>query len=281
MAAQTLSSELFKVLVIDNASTDHTREIVEDYIRQTIPGNLCYLYEPLTGLSNARNSGVEAARSEYIAFIDDDARAEPDWLEVAWRIIKEEGPDIFGGPAYPFFPEGKPDWFKESYGIRGDMGESGYLKEDGFLIGTNIFFRRSLIVEYGGFDPKLGMNGNNIGYHEETLLVKRAVLEGKKVYYARELAVLDLVPEYKRSLAFFIYARYKSGKDRAILENKEVEIDKDEIILLMDEILSSFDLALMKRDRVNYPYPENYIIEVLRKKIVHLGQMVGYLLKKS
>lgn len=69
----------FEVVVVDNASTDCTREVVE--ARSPSP-NLKYVYEPVTGLSVARNTGAKAASAEILAYLDDDAVASSQWLRV-------------------------------------------------------------------------------------------------------------------------------------------------------------------------------------------------------
>ena len=196
------------------------------------------------------------------------------------QIIDNYHPDIFGGPAYPIFPSGKPEWYKDEYGVRGDMGETGFINK-GFIIGTNIFFRRELLIHYDGFDPELGMKGDNIGYHEETKIINRAFKENKKVFYSKELAVRDYIPDYKKSIAFFIYARYKSGSDRVILdENEAIETELIELIIKVDQLFKDFDNALMKRDLGKYPFPENYIVEKMRVKFVDLGKRIATVLKK-
>src|SRR5690349_21431211 len=76
---QTLPIEQYEILVIDNCSTDRTRQIVcEDFAH--VP-NLRYIYEPVLGLSQARNTGWQQARGDYVAYLDDDAIASSQWLE--------------------------------------------------------------------------------------------------------------------------------------------------------------------------------------------------------
>src|SRR5437773_274805 len=69
----------WEVLVVDNNSSDGTREVVGDFCRR-YPGRFRYLFEPKQGLSSARNAGVVEARGDIVAFIDDDAIAQPTWL---------------------------------------------------------------------------------------------------------------------------------------------------------------------------------------------------------
>lgn len=271
----------YSILIVDNASNDKTPEIVAELVKSYDHTFIRVIQEDKIGLSHARNRGLSETSTPYIAFIDDDARVTKNWISTAKAIIEKYQPDIFGGPAYPIFPSGKPEWFKDEYGVRGDMGETGFITK-GFIVGTNIFFRRELLIEYGGFDPELGMKGNRIGYHEETRLVNRAFNEARKVFYSKELYVHDCIPDFKRSLAFYIYARYKSGRDRITLEPETaVETDPFELIKRVDELFQEFDYALMKRDTEKFQFPENYIIEKMRHKFVDLGKHIGSFLRKQ
>src|SRR5579872_1336099 len=65
----------WEILIVDNNSSDRTREVIEDFSR----AGTCrvdYLFEPRPGLSNARNAGIQAARGDILVFTDDDVIVE-------------------------------------------------------------------------------------------------------------------------------------------------------------------------------------------------------------
>lgn len=81
VAASTLPEGAeWEVLVVDNNSTDQTREVVEDFFSR-FPGRFRYLFEPQPGKSFALNSGCREARGDVLAFLDDDVTVEPTWLQ--------------------------------------------------------------------------------------------------------------------------------------------------------------------------------------------------------
>ena len=81
VAASRLPESIeWEVLVVDNNSSDRTREVVEDYCRR-FPGRFRYLFEPQQGLSYARNAGIREGRGYVLAFMDDDVTVEPEWLQ--------------------------------------------------------------------------------------------------------------------------------------------------------------------------------------------------------
>jgi len=272
LAAQTFNSAQYEVIIVNNNSTDNTQHVAEEFCGKY--ANCRVVIETEHGLSNARNRGIQEASGEYIAFIDDDARARENWLEIAARIIAEHKPDIFGGPIKPYFKHTPPNWYKPEYAVRGDMGETGWLKE-GYISGTNIFFKKSLLVDYGCFDVELGMKGEYVGYHEETQLVYRAFSEGKKVYFCKELIVDDLVPEYKTSLPYMICARYMNGYDGAhLLKSDFKPADISRLVDLVNTTMEMFNYSLRKRNIRNYRYPENYVIEEAVINFVEIGKII-------
>ena len=114
IAQQEASTDLFEVLIVDNASTDRTHQTVLEQ-QKGFPANLRYVMEPQVGLSFARNKGWKEAEGEYVAYLDDECRLPPEWLKVAHEIISSSQPDAFGGPIYPSYASEKPRWFKDSY----------------------------------------------------------------------------------------------------------------------------------------------------------------------
>src|SRR5258708_39279575 len=87
---QTLARDQFEVLIVDNASTDGTRALVETY--QTRSPGLRYVVETQPGIAHARNRAANEALGDYLAFIDDDAWAEPNWLAELIQPLKTENP---------------------------------------------------------------------------------------------------------------------------------------------------------------------------------------------
>ena len=74
-----MNLELFEILVVDNGSTDATPEIVKEYQKKR--ACLRYVQEPAPGVACARNRAIKETAGNFLAFLDDDAKAAPDWLE--------------------------------------------------------------------------------------------------------------------------------------------------------------------------------------------------------
>ena len=86
----------WEILVVDNNSSDETRQVVED-LQRMYPDRIRYLFEAQQGISHARNSGIRNARGEILAFIDDDETAGVDWLQnLTASYLTVNGPELEG-----------------------------------------------------------------------------------------------------------------------------------------------------------------------------------------
>ncbi|MCK4816436.1 glycosyltransferase family 2 protein, partial [bacterium] len=85
---QTLYSQLFEVIIVDNGSTDSTREVVDSFTGQ-IP-TLRYYYEGSPGLHVGRHKGLNEAKSNILVYADDDIEAFPTWLEAIAEAFEDK-----------------------------------------------------------------------------------------------------------------------------------------------------------------------------------------------
>jgi glycosyltransferase involved in cell wall biosynthesis len=115
LAQRAAIAPAFELIVVDNNSTDDTREIVKERFA-VADGRVRYVFEPQQGLSHARNAGIRAARAPLIAFIDDDVRAQPDWVAAIVRAFDEHPEaDVVGGRVLPRWPSAPPVWLTRDH----------------------------------------------------------------------------------------------------------------------------------------------------------------------
>ncbi len=206
---QTADKSKYDILIIDNNSTDNTEQITKQYIEQT--KNIRYIKEYNQGLSFARNRAYKESHTEYVGYIDDDAKSAETYIDTAISIIKKFNPDIFGGPIYPYYLHQKPEWFKDEYELLLPQKDTGWMPANSSLNGSNMIFRKSLLEDYNGFDPNLGMIGEQIKYGEETSLIHKVLKDNKKMYYSLELIVYHIVAEFKTNLLYYFYRYTETG----------------------------------------------------------------------
>lgn len=115
LARQTLSASNYEVLIVDDGSTDSTRELVEHHIAAHPGGPWKYLRQPQNrGRASACNAGIRAASSPLVLFTDDDCVPSPQWIEMHVRRHAEsaEPLSVLGGVTYP------KEWLERSNFIR-------------------------------------------------------------------------------------------------------------------------------------------------------------------
>ncbi len=207
----------YELVVVDNRSSDGTAEAMAEIVRDH--PQVRYVYEERPGLAVARNTGWGAATGSFVAFLDDDARVGPEWLETARALIELHQDDLacVGGPIHPFYTSEKPDWWQDAYEIRtrGDI-ERPLTPGESFS-GSNMVWRRDLLATYGGFDTSAGMKGEQLGMGEETALFRRVWEgEGSPVFwYSPELKVYHWVPPEKMTMTYILKRATANGQFEA------------------------------------------------------------------
>ena len=214
---QTLPVDSYEVIVVDNASTDGTAEAIQALVKQH--ANLRYIYETRLGLATARNTGWQAAQGTYVAFLDDDAKAETNWLETAKGLIERNPTNLrcVGGPIHPFYTSPKPDWWLDKYEIRTRGDVQRHLRQGEFFSGSNMIWLKQTLQTYGGFESTAGMKGNQLGMGEETGLFRR-VWEGEEApvfLYSPDLRVYHWVPPEKMTMGYIVKRAAANGQFEA------------------------------------------------------------------
>ncbi|MCM0591480.1 MAG: glycosyltransferase family 2 protein [Gloeotrichia echinulata IR180] len=199
----------FEVVVVDNGSSDRTVQVVEE---RTHNPRLKYVFEPIIGLSVARNTGARIASGDILAYLDDDAVASPGWLDVLYSAYENNHKlAIAGGKVTLLWPQNiqPPRWL--SPGLAGNLGaydlgnSTVYIDKPNLTPrGLNYSLRRRFLEEIGGFDPHLGRVGKNLLSNEELLMTELALQKGWQVaYLPQALVAHNVAPERVNRSWFF------------------------------------------------------------------------------
>lgn len=161
------------LLVIDN-NDELFERASRRYPHGTGPTVLRNSHTP--GLSGARNTGIHAATSEVVAFLDDDARADPDWSQRLVAHYADPDVDGVGGHATPRWPDARPAWMPAEFDwVVGCsyVGQPVVLSPVRNFLGCNMSMRREVVASLGGFDPSVGRIGKTPTGCDETELCIR------------------------------------------------------------------------------------------------------------
>ncbi|MDQ3820439.1 MAG: glycosyltransferase [Acidobacteriota bacterium] len=179
----------YELIVVDNNSSDRTREVVESLMARGA-GNLRYVFEGRQGLSHARNAGISEARSPLIAFTDDDVRAAPDWVVSIKRAFDSHPEvDFVGGKVLPQWESEPPPWLTRKHWAPlaiVDYGDEPFyvdMEKPLCLVGANLSIRRDLFGRVGLFNPDLQRVKDGVGSMEDHEFLLRAWKAGRRGLY--------------------------------------------------------------------------------------------------
>ncbi len=269
----------FEVIVVDNTPGGNppTVELCrrEKYTRTL---DIRYAHQPERGANEARNLGAGLARSGLIGFIDDDETLPAHWVARALDIQRQPSPDCFGGPYIPYFVDPKPAWFKDEYHLVSLGQEPRWLDKGEAFMGGNMVYQRSWLEDMGGFARRFGRSGDNLGYGDETDFMVRMAEKGAHLWYDPQLFVLHYTAPDRMSVGWFFRSKWLHGRAKAHIRfNNPANRDgrsRPRVLLSglkflvkkCGEISYSY-LKLPFRSRKQYPYAQNYVIEVVCPQI--------------
>ena len=211
----------WEIVVVDNASSDGTQDVVQILSGQT-HRTLKLVREETLGLSTARNTGIASARGQIITFLDDDAIPWPDWLPAMMSAFLDDRVYAAGGPVEPRFTSNLPEWFSDRflpYLTVWDLGpEPIELHYNEYPRGANMAFRREAFERFGLFSTHLGRKAKSLLSCEETELCLRIERGGESILYVPEAGV-DHIVEGNRATADWLRLRFGAqGASEAIVE---------------------------------------------------------------
>lgn len=217
---QTLNADQYEIIVVDNASTDGTVAVVDAIAHW--PHVIRYCHEPQLGLSHARNHGYHQARGQYVAYLDDDAIASPDWLAAilaAWHISSPQV-GLMGGKVLPIWEGDRPPWLRAQllpYLSVLDLASTPVtLNAQQYVVGANMTLPKALLAEIGGFQVGLGRRGKNLLSDEEFLLKQQLEVRGYVTRYQPSLVVHHHIPRERLQQRWFLKRFFWQGVSKAL-----------------------------------------------------------------
>ena len=217
----------YEVVVVDNNSTDGTREQIEMFCAKA--SNFRYVFEPKQGLSHARNAGILAARAPVIAFTDDDVRASRDWVSTIARLFADH-PEAacVGGKVLPNWSGPWPSWLtREHWSPLAllDYGDAPFhvnATRRLCLIGANSAYRREVFEQIGMLAPYVQALGREVGTEDHELLLRLWRAGGQGLYWPRLTIVADIAPERMQRRYHRRWHR-RAGRFAALMRDEEFE----------------------------------------------------------
>ena len=219
---QTLSGELFEVIVVDNNSSDETRMVVENFKNRI--QNLKYVFEVKPGLHSGRHRGMKESISDILVYADDDIEAFPTWLEGIHESFNEDSVVLVGGKNIPKWESEPPYWIYEMWMDLCEYGHAlGHLSildfgdnimevDPGYVWGCNFSIRKNVLLEAGGFHPdsfpqSMVMYRGDGETHVSNYIRKK----GYKALYNPKASVFHFVTKGRMTIDYFCKRSFNQG----------------------------------------------------------------------
>ena len=193
-------------------AVDYHRELFEQLTHALPKEAFLVVNEGEKGLSDTRNTGIRAATGNIIAFIDDDAAAQTNWLQNILQPFADPNTVAVGGRITPKWLEGtRPSWFPEELDWTVGCTYVGLPQNRSKvrnLIGCNMAFRAELFRSIGLFDNKFGRTSKNKGIGEDSefcLRINRNI-PNAQIVFEPTAVVVHKVPAW-RATPTYIFRR--------------------------------------------------------------------------
>jgi succinoglycan biosynthesis protein ExoM len=200
-----------EVIIVDNDAAASARAVVARHQGIPCPFPIRYEVQPLKNISLTRNKTVELAQGEWLAFIDDDERAAPTWLEQMLAAAHQFGADGILGPVVPILPESAPAWIQRGRFYDFPRMATGTVIAPNRLRFGNVLLRGALLRGLRGpFDPAYGLTGG-----EDGDLLARLGQHGARLVWCDEAIVQEPVEANRLSLQWLLRRALSGGQDLA------------------------------------------------------------------
>jgi glycosyltransferase involved in cell wall biosynthesis len=271
-----------ELLIVDNASTDNTRSVIDSVFKEGQKFDVRTLFEPALGKTHALNNALSNASGDILVFIDDDHIVTEDFI-IAINQAVREFPDftLFCGRLLPNWDGSEPQWLhdNEVYPIRPypfpyyDQGDKIIeIKLDDSLFlpqGGNLVIRKTVIQKIGLFSKKLGPKGHNLGGGEDMEFIRRALHHGERLLFVPRVLQYHQVHWARLTLPYLVKKAYLRSKVACELnEGPSVQRIGTVPLYLFGQAVDRFIKALFA---VNKDARRYYLV----KLAVTLGEMQG------
>jgi len=209
------------IVVVDGNDTLFERA------RAELPDARVLLNQDTPGASGGRNTGVKHARGAIVAFIDDDAFAEPDWLKHLLTAYEDPRTLGAGGGIVPLWREGRPAWFPDEFNWVVGCSYPGLPKTPEPVrnpIGTNLSMWREVFETNGGFHPAFarvtppgGAIGTGTADETEFCIRASRARPGGRWIYVPDARVHHVVPSSRATWSYFVGRCRMEGASKALL----------------------------------------------------------------
>ncbi len=218
-----------RILVVANACTDGTQELLEAYRSSQSDGRLAldWVAEPKPGKSHALNRALGELTTELTAMVDDDHRVDANYLvEIERATLAWPEAGLYCGRILPDWDGTEPEWVHDEGPFRiyplpvpryeqGSEPKAVTLEEGTIPGGGNLVVRRAVFALAGQFSTELGPHRHDLGGGEDTEYVIRAMTRGARLQYVPAILQYHYVDLERLKLSYIIRKGYQRTRSTA------------------------------------------------------------------
>jgi glycosyltransferase involved in cell wall biosynthesis len=223
LVEQDLAGDAYEIVVVDNASSDNTRAVVERIAKSS--GKIRYIYESRVGVAIARNTGARMSRGRYITFFDDDNVADVSCVRELLCPFEEilPRPSIVAGRIdLDWEGNERPLWFSDRYDrwvSRYDFGDQPrQLTADDYIVTMNVAFDREDYLTSGGIREDLSRKGRMFITSGDVDLFVRMLSNGMHAYYQPSALAFHFVPKSRQKRSWLMKRIFGEGTTQIVLD---------------------------------------------------------------
>lgn len=199
-----------ELVIVDNDPDASAEAVVAERVARGLPFPVRYGRQPVKNISLTRNHSVALASGDWIAFIDDDERAPPYWLQRLCAAVHDYRADGVLGPVIPIVPADAPAWIRRGRFYDWARMPTGNTVPRNRLRFGNLVLRASLLRGATPFDPAYGLTGG-----EDGDLLARLAQAGARLVWCDEAVVHEPVEATRLALGWLLRRALRGGQDFA------------------------------------------------------------------
>jgi glycosyltransferase involved in cell wall biosynthesis len=218
---------VWEIIVVDNASNDNTRNIIESYIDR-LP--IKYVYEECKGKNFALNTALKFAVGDLYVFTDDDVIVDKNWLiELERAANTHKDFYVFGGKIEPEWPHLPSAWILENvqlgvvYALSKEEWPEGPV-DPIHVMGPNMAVRSTVFKSGLKFETSIGPNGGNYAMGSETEFTCRLAGLGYRSFYVRSAIVKHIIRRHQLNIDWILGRAFRFGRGSYCRENKIADL---------------------------------------------------------
>jgi succinoglycan biosynthesis protein ExoM len=216
LAAATRTGLEYEIVIADNSPDGIAAPLVADLADQAVPVRRISAAPP--NISIARNVGLRAVRAPLVAFLDDDLKVSPGWLDALVETLQRTGADIVLGQLRPHFALGAPPpWDPQGRGFTRRLDApsgtpiiaGGKHRTRGFTVSTatSLWRTASCFTDPVPFDPAFGVSGG-----EDLDLFLRLEARGRRIVWCAESVAEETIPAERCALIYNVLRAFSGSQ---------------------------------------------------------------------